>query len=178
MASISQFKSNLAGGGARANHFLVSIPIKWADSKINSKLTFLCNSASLPASSITEIPVMFQGRSVHVAGERVFGDWSINVYNDTDFDIRDAFEYWSERMLNAQNTSGVMAPKDYVSDLFVDQLDRNGKPIKTYAFVNAFPTNIGDIALSYNAGGEIESFPVTFSYDYWVTEDSTPEDIL
>lgn len=172
MANIQDFKTALSGGGARANHFEVNINIPTDINGASRDLSFLCNSASLPASTITEIPVMYQGRSVHVAGERVFGDWSIQVYNDIYFNIRNSFELWSESILNTTQTNGTLTPAFYSINMSVTQLDRNGDPVKTYDFHNAFPTAIGDIALSYNAGGEIESFPVTFVYDYWTTRDT------
>ena len=49
----------------------------------------------------------------------------------------------------------------------VIQLDRNDAPLKTYKFINAYPTDIGDIQLSFEIPNQIEEFSVQFVYDYF-----------
>jgi len=34
--------------------------------------------------------------------------------------------------------------------------------------IGAYPTDIGAIALDWDNQNQIETFPVTFAYDYWV----------
>ena len=46
------------------------------------------------------------------------------------------------------------------------------KFLGSYYFVDAFPTSVGEIALSRESGGEIEYFEVTFEYQYWVKKPS------
>ena len=70
LKTITQFKSRLAGGGARPNLFEVNInDFKYADAWDNETFQFLCKSAAMPASSITPVEIPFRGRILKVAGE-------------------------------------------------------------------------------------------------------------
>ena len=42
------------------------------------------------------------------------------------------------------------------------------KPLRTYYFSDIFPTEISEIALSYDNTDTIEEFTVTFQVQYWV----------
>lgn len=170
--AINDFKAHLTGGGARANHFetILTLP-SWVGGSGDAARSaqFLCHAAQLPASNIGDIPVPYRGREVHIAGERTFEPWTVSIYNDTDFTIRDRLEAWIEGIQNSRYTEGKMNPTDYQTQMQVKQLDRNGTEIKQYQFINAYPTSIGAIELSYDGGNAIESFDVTFTFDYWTT---------
>ena len=56
---------------------------------------------------------------------------------------------------------------DYISKLSVDTLDRSGKQAYHVDMLEAFPTNIGPVELSWGEGGEVATFNVTFSYRDW-----------
>lgn len=171
--NINDFKTTLSGGGARANHFSVqlSMPSYATDGRnASQQAQFLCHSASMPASTLQDIPVPYRGREVHIAGERTFEPWTISIYNDTDFVIRRALESWIERISNTTQVNGLTNPRDYQMQMQVYQLDRNGAVIKQYNFINAYPTQLSETELSYDAGSAIEQFQVTFTYDYWTTD--------
>ena len=172
MANISDFKAQLIGGGARANQFRVELAFPTyvaAGPIVGIKSQFLCKAAQLPASTIENVPLQYRGRAVNIAGERTFAPWAITVYNDTDFAIRNAMENWSNGVQNLTSTNGRVNPRDYQVDLLVHQLDRNGAIVKTYKFVDAYPTEIGAIALDFDSANTIETFDVTFHYNYWTS---------
>ena len=86
LKTITQFKSRLAGGGARPNLFEVNInDFKYADAWDNETFQFLCKTAALPASSITPVEIPFRGRilkfpvvvEVRVDGEVGQGDGEV-----------------------------------------------------------------------------------------------------
>lgn len=112
---------------------------------------------------------MYRGRAVNVAGERTFAPWTVTIYNDTTFAIRNAMEQWSSGIQNLSSTNGRTNPGDYQVDLQVTQLDRNGAAIKVYKFVDAYPIEIGAIALDYDSANQVETFDVTFQYNYWLS---------
>lgn len=176
MANISDFKAQMIGGGARANQFRVELAFPSyvsAGPIIGLKTQFLCKAAQLPASTLDNIPVQYRGRAVNIAGERTFAPWTIGIYNDTDFGIRNAMEQWSNGVQNLTTTNGRTNPRDYQVDLLVHQLDRNGATVKTYKFVDAYPTEIGAIALDFDSVNTIETFDVTFTYNYWTSNTAT-----
>lgn len=176
MATINEFKANMVGGGARPNQFVVRLNfpqrIANATTGIASRQSeFLCRAASLPPAILQDIVVGFRGRPVHFAGERDFQPWTISVLNDTNFNMRDALEYWSDRIVNFDRTNGLLSPQDYMTDLEVTQLDRDDNPLKTYVFYDAWPTTVGEIQLSFDQNNQIEEFPVQFSYNYYLPLD-------
>ena len=170
MAMIDDFKANLIGGGARANQFRVTItpPPGIAIGLDVRRASFLVRSSNLPATNIGEIAVPFRGRSIYIAGDRPEPEtWTTMFMNDTDFMIRNAMERWTNGINDAADNTGVIAPADYQTDLFVEQLDRDDVVLKTYIFRNAFPLTIGTIDLSSAEAGELETFEVTWRYQHF-----------
>lgn len=175
MASIAEFKAQMITGGARPNQFRVQITfpsIVPNGSLAGSKLQFLAKSSSLPSSTLADVGVMYRGRPVHFAGEREFSPWNIEVYNDNDFVVRNAFEAWVDTIQNAESTNGTLSPLLYQIDMQVQQLDRNDRIVKEYTFHDAWPVDVGQIGLDWEANNQIETFPVTFQYNNWVSASS------
>jgi hypothetical protein len=176
MANISDFKAQLIGGGARPNQFRVDLSFPSyvsVGAAIGLNSQFLCKAASLPASTVENMQILYRGRQVNFAGERSFAPWSVTIYNDTTFAIRNAMEKWSDGVMNNAQTNGRVNPRDYQVDLTVNQLDRNGATIKTYVFHDAYPTTIGAITVDYDSNNQIEVFDVEFTYNYWTSTTST-----
>ena len=194
LRTITNFKSKLAGGGARPNLFEVNIPsfpaaAVGADWDAET-FQFLCKTAELPASNIAEIPVPFRGRVLKVAGDRTFDVWSVTVINDEDFKLRNAFEIWMNSISKLDNNTGATNPSSYMTNAIVHQLGRGADrgrfstsnsdigggsgitPLKTYMFYDIFPTSIGAIDLSYDSTDTIEEFTVDFQVQYWTAGSS------
>ena len=175
MASINDFKAKLSGGGARPNQFKVVMPFP-GYAQVGGEiedLAFLCQATSLPAMTIGTFTVPFRGRAIKIAGDRTIADWSITVINDTDFLLRNAFERWQNGINSMSDNEGLTNPGDYQVDAFVDQLDRNGATIKSYTLRGAHPKIIASIPLSYENNNQIETFDVTFAYQYFETKTTT-----
>jgi T4-like virus tail tube protein gp19 len=174
--TILDFKSNLLGGGARPNQFRVELSFPGLVSGTTNaakKAQFLCKAASLPGSAINIANVFYRGREVKLAGERVFQNWQISVINDTDFAIRDSFERWMQVINNVKDNTGSTNPLSYTAQMAVHQLDRNGGVIKSYNFVDCWPTNLSEIALDWGSNDQVEEFSVEFAYAYWETVTKT-----
>ena len=175
MANIADFKAQMIGGGARPNQFRVelSFPSFVTGGIIAGvQAQFLCKAAQLPASNVENIGVLYRGRPVNFAGERTFQPWTVTVYNDTTFSIRNAMEQWQAGIQNYAATNGRTNPRDYQVDLNVHQLDRNGASVKIYRFHDAYPINIGAIGLDFEQQNQIETFDVEFQYNFF-TSNST-----
>jgi len=186
--TLSQFKSKLAGGGARPNLFEVTIPSfpssisdAWGggDDAENGTFKFLCEAAALPASNIGDVTVPFRGRTLHVAGDRTFDPWTVTIINDEDFKLRTAFERWANTLSKLDDATGVSNPTSYMTDAYVQQLGRGATRfaetnsggqsavLRTYKFYDIFPTIVSEIALSYATTDDIERFDVTFQVQYF-----------
>ena len=174
--TISQFKSQLIGGGARPNLFeveLTTLPagIAWP----SDNFRYMCKAAQLPASVIANIDIPFRGRIFKVAGDRTIEPWSITVINDEDFRIRKAMEEWVDRIAKLENNLGATDPSAYMVNAKVFQLgrgatvssstnagDRNAV-LREYEFIDIFPTSVSSIDLSYDSSDTIEECVVDFA---------------
>ena len=170
MARIDDFKAALIGGGARANQFRVTItpPPGIAIGLDVRRTSFLVTATNLPASNLTEMPIPFRGRNIYITGDRPAPEtWSVTVYNDTDFMIRNAMELWQNGINSYVDNTGLISPSDYQTDLTVEQLDRDDTVLKSYIFRNSFPLTVGQIDLSSAEATEIETFPITWRYQHF-----------
>ena len=175
MANINDFKAKLAGGGARANQFKVTMPFP-GYAQVGGEiedLAFLCRATTIPDMTIGIVNVPFRGRNIKIAGDITIAEWSVTAYNDTNFKLRNAFERWQNGINNMTDNEGLTNPVDYQVDAFVDHLDRNGNTIKSYTLRGAFPTVLGAIDFSYYEATAIEQFDVTFNYQYFETNTTT-----
>lgn len=172
MANIADFKAQMIGGGARPNQFRVELTFPnyvTLGVVAGQRAQFLCKAAQLPASTVENLPVLYRGRPINFAGERTFQPWTVSIYNDTTFGIRNALEQWQSGIQNYNTTNGRTNPTDYQVDLLVHQLDRNGATIKTYKFVDAYPTAISAIGLDYEQQNAIEQFDVEFTFNFFTS---------
>ena len=173
--TISQFKSQLIGGGARPNLFeveLTTLPagIAWPADNFR----YMCKAAQLPASVIANIDIPFRGRIFKVAGDGTIEPWSITIINDEDFRIRKAMEEWVDRIAKLENNLGATDPNAYMVNAKVFQLGRGATPssstnagdrnsvLREYEFIDIFPTSVSSIDLSYDSSDTIEEFTVDF----------------
>ena len=178
--TISQFKSRLAGGGARPNLFEVELTLDGEGLGFAlpgydaTQMAFLCKAANLPAQNIASIDVPFRGRIFKVAGDRTIDTWTITIINDEDFRLRRAMEFWTEQIAALDTNLGATSPNAYMAAAKVYQLGRGSSPqsqnnsgsdnavLAEYEFIDIFPTEVSAIDLSYDSSDTIEEFTVTF----------------
>ena len=173
--TISDFKGALIGGGARPNLFeveLTTLPagINWS----SSDFSYMCKAATLPASNIANIDIPFRGRIFKVAGDRTIDPWTVTIINDENFNLRNAFEEWTDLIAKLENNLGATDPEAYMVNAKVYQLGRGSTPnsksnsgtansvLKEYEFYNIWPSTVAAIDLSYDSTDTIEEFTVDF----------------
>ena len=164
---VDDFKSKIKGGGARPNLFKVTInypAIAGGDVELTS---FLVRGANIPESIMSTSEVPCRGRFLKVAGVRTFPTWTTQIYNDTDFSVRNAIEKWSNAINSHSTNVGLTNPVDYQADLLVEQLDRDETVLMTYNFRGAYPEQISPIELAYDTNDTIEVFDCIWAYQYW-----------
>ena len=164
---VDDFKSKLVGGGARSNMFKVTCNFpSYAQGDVELS-SFIIKGAQFPSSVVAPIPVLFRGRQLQIAGDRTFEPVSLTVINDVGFEVRNAFERWMNGINEHNNNSGISNPTDYMADMIVEQLNKQGEVTKTYDLRGVFPTNLSTIELSYDNENQIEEFTVEMQVQYW-----------
>lgn len=166
---INKFKQYL-GYGVRNNLYKVELTfpsISGIPTGLDEKFTFLCKSASQPSASIGKIEVPYLGRKVPIPGDRTFEEYSVTVLNDAKYDLRDAFERWHNAIDQFETQTPLYDYDSLMVEMKFHQLDRNKNTIKTYTFVSAWPTSVGNIDVSSDTNDSIEEFSVTFAYLLW-----------
>jgi hypothetical protein len=164
---INDFKAKLVGGGARNNLFKVTANFPAYAAGNVELASFLIKAAQLPASLIAPITIPFRGRQLQIAGDRTFEAWGVTVINDTDFQLRNAFERWMNGINAHAANTGETNPSQYMADLAVEQLDRQGQVLKRYDFRGCWPSAVSAIDVSYDSENTIEEFGVEFQITYW-----------
>lgn len=167
--NINEIRSQLTFGGARNSLFQVTIqnPVNGV---ADIKVPFLVRAAQIPASTLGVMEVPYFGRKIRLAGDRVFGDWTVTVINDEDFLIRNAMEQWSNSIQSLQGNLrafGSASPLLYKAQAQVTQFSKTGLPIRTYTFNGIFPSEISPIDVDWSSTDQMEEFTVTFQYDWW-----------
>jgi len=99
-----------------------------------------------------DVTLTFQVSSTMIE-HNVIQEWMNYIYNETD-------EYFAYH-------------GDYKTNIHIIQFTQSRTPIKYVKLIDAFPNNMGEIALGYDLNDQIETFPVTFSYHHWETIDLT-----
>jgi hypothetical protein len=184
--ALSEFKSNLTGGGAKSALFQVdlSYPSPITPPAINAK--FLISAASIPASSVGTYDVFYHGKSIKVASDRTYEAWETTIINDEDFGVRKSLEQWlsllSNHELNTRSKSVNSVKKegknaDYKTDITVSQYFKSGTPSHKYKFTGAFPVGLSTIALSWESN-TIETYTCSWAYDCWEHLDLTTNTVI
>ena len=158
--SLNDFRTQLAGGGARPNLFEVGlqwpaplaplvaprVPATSGTAALAAADAgaaagggvpgFLCKATSLPAAVNGVIEVPFRGRMLKIAGDRTFEPWSVTVINETNFALRAAFERWVNFMAMADAGQGQADPALYQCDMHVHQLGKAPIPVDPVSYTH------------------------------------------
>jgi len=175
--SIDQFRANLQFGGARQNQFDVIMPAPTVAALNSADFAFKCRSASIPEEQLGVIVVPYFGRQIKLAGDRTFGEWAVQVYNDEDWGLRSSFTAWSNALnghLNNLRDPAAVPTLGYMVDATLTQYGKAGNVIAPaqYTMIGCWPSSVGPIQLAWDANDQIEVFDVVFQYQWFESQDT------
>ena len=151
-----------------------------------SDIELLCSEASLPGSGLATHDVTndYHGVAEKMAYRRLY-DESIDLtfYVDRDYNVIEFFDGWINYIVGEGTTFSreqykdpyvhyrMNYPVNYRSTLYIVKFekDQNISNSMTYTFVNAFPTNIISMPVSYEQS-QLLKCTVSFSYTRYVRE--------
>ena len=176
-SNVSSFLTQVKQG-VRPNMFQVDITFPGTVEADQTLVSYMCKSAALPASNIGVIEVPFRGRTVKIAGDRTFDNWSATFINDKEMKSRAYFEEWLNKInTHKANTGEIQDPTAYGRSVVIRQLEKDNSPagseLRSYKLWYAFPISTSAIDLAYDSNDQIEEFSVEFQYSYWTVGDDS-----
>ena len=176
-SNVSNFLTQVKQG-VRPNMFQVDITFPGTVEADQTLVSYMCKSAALPASNIGVIEVPFRGRTVKIAGDRTFDNWSATFINDKEMKSRAYFEQWLNQInTHKANTGAIQDPTAYGRSVVIRQLEKDNSPagseLRSYKLWYAFPISTSAIDLAYDSNDQIEEFSVEFQYSYWTVGDDS-----
>ena len=176
-SNVSSFLTQVKQG-VRPNMFQVDITFPGTVEADQTLVSYMCKSAALPASNIGVIEVPFRGRTVKIAGDRTFDNWSATFINDKEMKTRAYFEEWLNKInTHKANTGEIQDPTAYGRSVVIRQLEKDNTPagseLRSYKLWYAFPISTSAIDLAYDSNDQIEEFSVEFQYSYWTVGDDS-----
>ena len=168
---LSHFKSNLASNFARAYLFYVKIDKASKDLEIPKNQKYLVRSASIPAHTLEEIAIPFQGMVFKLASTQTFDTWECTFNSDSEGKLRKFFVDWMNDTHNAK-TNEHGKPTDYFGKITIELLNPFQKfgedeadAAYTCTLYDAWPSAIAAIDLGYDSK-EVGQFSVTWTYNW------------
>ena len=176
-SNVSSFLTQVKQG-VRPNMFQVDITFPGTVEADQTLVSYMCKSAALPASNIGVIEVPFRGRTVKIAGDRTFDNWSATFINDKEMKSRAYFEQWLNQInTHKANAGAIQDPTAYGRSVVIRQLEKDNSPagseLRSYKLWYAFPISTSAIDLAYDSNDQIEEFSVEFQYSYWTVGDDS-----
>ena len=169
---VTSFLNSFTKGGALASLFscYLKIPNGMGNSQAIDDFKFKCKTASFPASEVTANEVSYMGRSINIPGNRESQQWTNEVYNDEDHELRGFLLEWMD-YLNGHE-SNKREPEfstllQYTGELKVFQHAKTADDTtNTVTFKNAWPSSVGEITLDWETN-EIQTYEITWEFSNW-----------
>lgn len=172
---VNEFRTNLIGDGARPNLFEVQLQFPsfvTVGGLAGNQSRFFVKTAQMPGSTIGITPLFYFGREVKLAGNRTFAGWSIQVINDENYLIRQAFEQWinalNDPAFNIRNAAATNIDTGYGVDAYVTHFSKTGDVIKQVKLIGMFPQDLSPMDLDWGSNDTIQEYTVSLEYQYWV----------
>jgi hypothetical protein len=165
---------------ARADKFDVTIPLPRslrAEQFGSRELQFQCEAAELPGRNITMIEYRHHAFTERVPHITNFTDVNLTFLCNNRFEEKKFFDKWLNSMIPI-NTGLVKyyfsdsGENSFTSEIKIRQYDLTGKKIYNCTLIEAIPTAISPLTLSWS-DDTIHRLQVSFSFKKWKTDDIT-----
>lgn len=144
-------------------------------------LPFLCKSVTVPGVSVTPTNIRHYGYGTYDVrpGQITYETLPLTFYIDNDLTVVNFFTKWVQQVINfdigsidTRSVNGafyneIQYKDNYVADIDIYIFDQAGGNFTTYRLVDAYPTSITGLDMSWNASNQLASLQVTFHYRAW-----------
>ena len=93
--------------------------------------------------------------------------------------MKTMFDTWMNYVFNTSNyrANYKKGKTGYSTDVTIQQLNKENKPVYGIRLINAFPTQMGELTLDNSVENGIHELSIGWSYDYYVQEDALTSSI-
>lgn len=183
---ISQLLSNAAkesGGYARPNNFQVEITrpkILAMEDKWLRRLSMNCFASTIPGTTFTTMSEEMGGAPrIITPVSPEFMELPLNFMLSDDMMELAFFEAWHDKIID-KKTGNLEYQSEYATDVIIKKLTRqSGQKITgQWRLMDAWPSSVGDVQLSFDMQNQIAYLPVTIVYRVKVISDTKLESEL
>lgn len=173
MFNISEFRANLDKNGIyKTSNFEVIINQGTLDTR---DLVYRCQSTDLPGRSMQTLDLKTAGPIQKIVYESIFTDITLNFICSADLREKDFFEKWQDIMVGEYREASQNSPTmfdigyfdNYIGTIKINTFDETGEKKNSYTLIEAYPTSVGNVSLSWQNNSEIAILPVTFTFTYF-----------
>lgn len=170
--SLDNFKSQVLGKGlARSNRFEVIIPPPQGMANfrnMSDPVSLLCEQASFPMLTVSTKPYKIYGPAYQRPVGIEFGGEGIpfTFHVDREMKVKSFFDEWMSLAVSPSNFN-VSYQSNYISDLFVHQLDEADNVTYGVRIKDAFPRNMNLMDLNQSNQNQTHRLTVLFAYRTW-----------
>lgn len=135
--------------------------------------TIYITTATLPGRTIANKQVKFMGLNYNLPGTVAYEGsdaWTVTFRCDEAHNIRRKMLAWQDEIFSIQQ-SGMLfgTPRNQSATFKLLGKNRNFT-YSTYTLVGIYPTKVGEIEYDITDDGEVQTFQVTFAYQFWLDD--------
>lgn len=135
----------------------------------DEKINVFCHTAAFPMRSLSVWDHKMWSAPYKVPNSQNFEPVTFGFYADSDMNTRRYFDAWMSAVINLySNTTNYY--DEFVSDVNIIALDREGNDTYRVTLREAYPLNIGAVDLSYANRNSVTTVNVTMTYKLWSAE--------
>ena len=146
--------------------YMWEIQIRALSTGALQNLDAYAKTVSIPESAVEQMIINFKGGRSHHAGRDTSAHTAtITFWDDERKTILNFFQNWMDNLIMNPLTGGGVTRELYSASISIRLKSADDSSVTSEIVLgHAFPTNIGEIALSYDTSEAVE-IPITFSYD-------------
>jgi len=131
-----------------------------------SQLNRSCFQASMPNLSIGTFDHRKGGPITKLPNDIIFNPVSFSFRSTGSQDEHKLMTKWCNSIYDI-NTGTFEFYENYVTSIFVHQMNKRQQVIRTVELIEAYPAIVGEVALGYDQFDSVQFFPTTFNFRKW-----------
>lgn len=133
----------------------------------NRLISYSCLGTSLPGRRFSTSERRIRGPLEKLPYEETFNEIQFTFLVNEDMNEKIFFDKWQDIIVDKHNNN-YNYYDEYVTPILINQLDNNMFPTYSIELVNAWPIEVGEVALSHESVDAFHTLNVTFAYKRWI----------